>query len=202
MKSDILSYTFDFDQWPSQHTDDKKYLRQYNGSIFDLQFSYTKIFHEEGFKDVIGNIDDLNSKSGGGGIDSSRIYKIKYVLNLIPSFGQHMVTEDKDDHQIDYLNRGDIPLMYLLSTSEEFDIWNTNAMQNYIEFKWNKVGRNHHAFAAILHLCYLIYMCYYVNDVYINASYQERLAINKDAINTQATLFIVFAIYPTCYETL
>lgn len=36
LRSDILNYQFDFDKWPSQHTDDNKYLRPYNGSIFDL----------------------------------------------------------------------------------------------------------------------------------------------------------------------
>ena len=48
-------------------------------------------------------------------------------------------------------------------------------MQNYIEFKWNNVGKNHHSFAAVIHLIYLVYLCYYIDDVYINASYQGKL---------------------------
>ena len=87
IESNILKFDFDFDEWPSQHTDDNKYLRPYNGSIFDIQFAYDTIFHEKGLQDVIGNIDDL---SAGVGIDASRVYKIRYTLNLILSFGQHM----------------------------------------------------------------------------------------------------------------
>ena len=47
---------------------------------------------EESFKDVIGNIDDPDPSVKG--IDSNRIYKIVYVLNLIPSFGQHIHTKE------------------------------------------------------------------------------------------------------------
>lgn len=73
LESDILNYTFDFDQWPSQHTDKDKYLRPYNGSIFDLQFAFKGIFHEDKFKDVVGDLDDVNA---GKSIDLSKIYKI------------------------------------------------------------------------------------------------------------------------------
>ena len=57
--------------------------------------------------------------------------------------------------------------MEILSNSEEYDIFNTDALKNYIEFKWNRVGRNHHAFGAVVHLVYLIYLAYYVNEIYI-----------------------------------
>ena len=125
LNSDILNYTFDFDQWPSQHTDIDKYLRPYSGSIFDLQFAYKSIFHEEKFKDVIGDIDDLNA---GKSIDLSKIYKIKYVLSLIPSLGQHVDYRDVDGKQELFINKSDIPLMRIFSESDEFDIYNTVAL--------------------------------------------------------------------------
>jgi len=68
--------------------------------------------------------------------------------------------------------------MEILSNSEEYDIFNTDAIQNFIKFKWTKVGRNHHAFGAMIHLLYLLYLCFYVNDVYIRASYQNKLDLD------------------------
>jgi hypothetical protein len=68
--------------------------------------------------------------------------------------------------------------MEIISGSDEYDIFNSDAMQNYIEFKWIKVGKNHHSFGAMLHLVYLIYLCFYINDVYCNASYQGKKNID------------------------
>ena len=74
LSSDILNYEFDFDEWPTQHTDDNKYLRPYNGSIFDIQYAYGDIFYEPELQDIIGNIEgDVDLSKG---IDSSKVYKI------------------------------------------------------------------------------------------------------------------------------
>lgn len=91
--------------------------------------------------------------------------------------------------------------MEILAESDEFDMFTTDAMQNYIDFKWTKVGRNHHAFGAMLHLIYLIYLCYYVNDIYINASYQNKLEIETYAENTKSLVFIIAVLYPFVYES-
>jgi hypothetical protein len=93
---------------------------------------------------------------------------------LIPSFGRHVQVTMKNGKEHQNLVK-DVPLMEILADTEEFDIFNTDAMQNYIEFKWNRVGKNHHAFGALLHLGYLIYLCIYVNKIYIDASYQTAL---------------------------
>ena len=47
--SQVFCYTFDFDEWPSTHTDKNDYMRPYNDTIFDLRYNYTKVFHEEHF---------------------------------------------------------------------------------------------------------------------------------------------------------
>jgi hypothetical protein len=43
-ESQIFRYTFDYDQWISNHTNDKEYYRAYNGSLFDLRNEYNSIF--------------------------------------------------------------------------------------------------------------------------------------------------------------
>jgi hypothetical protein len=92
--------------------------------------------------------------------------------------------------------------MEILSETEEYDIFNTDAMQNYIEFKWNRVGRNHHAFGAMLHVIYLGYLCYYINDVYIKAGFQGRFDKDPFARNYESLLFILAVLYPLCYESM
>ena len=48
-ESNIFCYTFDFNEWPSIHTDMNQSTRGYNGSIFDLRNSYRVVFPEEQF---------------------------------------------------------------------------------------------------------------------------------------------------------
>lgn len=80
LDSKVFRMDFDFDEWPSTHTDDSKYIRPYNGSIFDLRQHYKTIFFEKEF-DAIDESDD---------IDSSKIYKIKYTLQLLTDFSMHV----------------------------------------------------------------------------------------------------------------
>lgn len=46
LDSDIFCFKFDYDEWPSTHTDKTKYLRPFNGSIFDVRDMYYKVFPE------------------------------------------------------------------------------------------------------------------------------------------------------------
>ena len=92
--------------------------------------------------------------------------------------------------------------MELLSKTEEYSIFNTDAMQYYIDFKWEKVGKNHHAFGAILHYVYLLYFCMYVNDVYIDANYQFIKEKDESALNSESLVFIVGVLYPLGYEVM
>ena len=40
----IFTMEFEFDEWPSSHTDLRKLVRPFNGSIFDIRNQYRKIF--------------------------------------------------------------------------------------------------------------------------------------------------------------
>ena len=37
LESEVFYFQFDFDEWPSTHTDDETYYRPYNGNIFDIR---------------------------------------------------------------------------------------------------------------------------------------------------------------------
>ena len=106
--------TFDFDEWPSTHTDDEKYIRAYNGSIFDLRSKYKEIFFEPEF-------DEINEDEG---IDSSTIFKIKYTLNLITDFTFH-IENDEDGSGNTHIVLPDTHLVETLEHTDELDIFNT-----------------------------------------------------------------------------
>jgi hypothetical protein len=50
LNSKVFNYVFDYDSWPSTHTDRGTYMRPYNGSIFDLRNEYQNIFFEDRFQ--------------------------------------------------------------------------------------------------------------------------------------------------------
>mgnify|MGYP000011379037 len=79
LQSEIFSYTFDYDEWPGTHDNEETYLRPYNESIFNIRKHYRTVFPEEEFEDFTN--EDGTMKEG---IDSSKIFKIKYTINLLP----------------------------------------------------------------------------------------------------------------------
>jgi len=80
---------FDYDGWISNHTNDDHYLRPYNGSIFSLRNSYRRVFPEE---DLFGEVDDDK--------ESSKIYKINFHVNILPSLGSHYTLHYKTGDEI------------------------------------------------------------------------------------------------------
>ena len=70
------------------------------------------------------------------------------------------MTEGKDG-EIVYHN-DDISLMQLCGETEELEIFETDAMQQVIQFKWDKYGRNHHLLGCVMHLFYTFILIVYV----------------------------------------
>ena len=46
LESEIFFFTFDFDDWPSMHTNHDEMLVPYNGTISELRFKYEEVFPE------------------------------------------------------------------------------------------------------------------------------------------------------------
>ena len=78
LDSHVFRYSFDFDNWISNHTNDEEYLRPYNGSIFEIRNAYEEVFHE---KDLFGHIPENTG--------SNKIFKISFHVNLLPSLCDH-----------------------------------------------------------------------------------------------------------------
>ena len=76
-ESKIFRYTFDYDQWISNHTNDGEYYRAYNGSLFELRNEYRNIFEGAEFAPI-----DENEAS-------HKIFKIKFHVNLLTTMCDH-----------------------------------------------------------------------------------------------------------------
>ena len=46
LDSNVYNMEFDFDEWPSTHTNNQSFLKPYNNSIFELRNKYSQIFPE------------------------------------------------------------------------------------------------------------------------------------------------------------
>ena len=101
------------------------------------------------------------------------MYKIQYSLSILPSFGEHKSREiQKGKVVMKWYNSG-ISLMSVFYYSKEVNIFGTRPVKDFIEVKWNNLGYKHHLFGSITHVIHIIYLCFYINSVYINAIWLE-----------------------------
>ena len=104
LDADIFSITFDFDEWPGNHTNDEELIRPYKESFYQLHHHYTTVFPEAEF-----SRDEVVE-------DSSKVFKIKFQINLLPQIGFH-ITKDG------IWKNEDINLMSMCADSEEIAIF-------------------------------------------------------------------------------
>lgn len=84
--------------------------------------------------------------------------------------------------------------MGLLNGTEELSIFDTQSVQQLIEFKWDSYGLNHHLIGCGLHFFYLIILMIYINIIYIN---------NKGTPEEKKAYVILLAVgilYPQYYN--
>jgi len=130
-------------------------LRPYHGSILKIRNSYKAVFPEPEFNAI-----DENEGSNDC-IDSSKIFKIKYSVNLIPSVGFYIGDNREYMHT-------ECQLFDKLSSSEELEMFATEPIMHYAKFKWDNVSGRHHSALAIYHFFYIFIMAFYTNFVYNN----------------------------------
>ena len=113
LQSKVFDWTFDFDNWPGNHNDDKECIRAFNGSFFDIRENYTKIFPDFNPLDY-----------DHGEIDKQKIFKIKYSINLLAQIDMHIVESEDSKQQIN----SDVSLMSLAGESDELCIFETDSL--------------------------------------------------------------------------
>lgn len=107
---------FDYDGWISNHTNDEEYCRPFNGSIFSLRDAYKSVFPEE---DLFGEIDDDK--------DTSKVYKINFHVNILPSLSNHYTIHHKTDKE-KYHDLGDYDLLNVCCGLEENTIFGSESI--------------------------------------------------------------------------
>ena len=78
----MFFFTFDYDEWPSTHTNKETVIRPYSHSIFSIRQHYLTTFPEVSFERPT---EETQAKT-----DTSRIFKINYTINLLPYVTRHL----------------------------------------------------------------------------------------------------------------
>lgn len=110
LDSNIFSVTFDYDEWPGSHPNDETAIRAYNGSYFDIRLMYSEVFPEDEFKA------DCKTE------DKTKIYKIKYTVNLLGQTGMFCQDSPDGDGELEIINE-DVNLMSLCEETEEIELF-------------------------------------------------------------------------------
>ena len=193
LASDVFSFKFDYDEWPSSHTNKEKALRPYNDSIFNIRKHYRTVFPEEEFRSL-EELKDAEEEGGAAAIDTSKVYKIKYSVNILPGIGEHIVDQDPSNGGEKTAYNTDVNFMGLLNESEELEIYDTTTIQELIEFKWERYARTHHVVGCFMHILYICTLVVYINIVYINNAGTE------DEKRIYTFLLAVGILYPALYD--
>jgi len=102
LDSQIFNHEFDYDDWPSTHNNQAEEIRPYNENLFQLREHYKTVFPENEFRSIDDQNKDKDVRKASGIMSlfgnsdkqtTSKVYKIKYSLNLLPSIGTYI---DKD----------------------------------------------------------------------------------------------------------
>lgn len=192
LNSEVFSRNFDFDEWPSSHTNEETAIRPYNGSMFAVRHAYKNVFHEEEYNTIEEQNEEAELKygKGVGVIENSKIFKIKYSINILPGVGERIV-ESADGKE--HINE-DVGLMGLLNGTEELEIFDTKSVQELIEFKWDSYALTHHLIGCFLHFFYLIILMIYINIIYI------KNTGTPDEKKAYVALLAVGVLYPQYYN--
>lgn len=172
---------FDYDGWISNHTNDEHYLRAYNGSIFALRGHYNNVFHEE---DLFGPVDDDK--------ESSKIYKINFHVNILPSLCSHYTLHYKTGEEIFHDRSEDREFLPMCSEQEDNTIYASSSIDELLDFKWDSHSGIYMKTGFFFHCVYLIAFNLYVNEIYIEG--------NIDNIKEWQLILILAMIYPFCYD--
>jgi hypothetical protein len=186
--SNIFYKKLEFEDWPSAHTELEKMFVPYSGSLFEMRYSYDEIFpalgdpmNEEDF------VKDPQAKQHDSQ-ESNKFYSITYKVNLLPSVIYDEVT-------------GEVAAGRLLESIQdqgenELEIFESQAIQDLIDYKWNKYAYFLHYLGAGMHLFYIISLTRYIYTTYLTGIY------GQSDENFSKILLGICIVYPFCYDSI
>ena len=153
--------------------------------------------------------------------DSSKVYKIKYSINMLPYIGMylHKATDPYTKEETREMANEDVNLLGLCSESDELEMFGSESLQDCIEFKWAQYGQNWHFMGFFLHLVYIIILIMYTDFVYIKKAENVEIAgtdgvdalpgtaeievehNDDESLRNFSIILLAGIIYPLVYET-
>jgi len=140
LNSQVFYVKFEFPSWPGVHTNTECITRPFNGTIFTLRHSYNEVFPE---------IPPLEEDH------ESKISKIEYTVNLLPTVKE---PENKD---------GLMKLVEDMNDEDTLGIFESEALINLIEYKWDTYAYFGHYVACWFHMMYIIFLSIYIYLTYL-----------------------------------
>ena len=147
MESKVFHYTFDFDEWPSSHTNESALSRPYHHSVLKLRSHYSTVFPEKELENIMNEDGSSQEK------DTSKIYKIKYSINLLPQFGFYIGPNRKMENEMVGLFNAlanfevrmdvaedkvpEIDEQKGVDAKDRYSIFATEPIIHYVDFKWS-----------------------------------------------------------------
>lgn len=137
LDSELFNYHFDFDDWDNKHADSTTIQAPFNGNPLQLRDEYRNVFK--------GKLDyDLKSTT-------TKPHQIRYRLSMLPYVGP------KDDELIESL----------IGSETEIEVFETQAVQDLIDYRWNLFAKRQHVFGFSLHMLYVLLVMLFVNSQYL-----------------------------------
>ena len=81
--------------------------------------------------------------------------------------------------------------MNLGGETDELEIFETESLQQVIQFKWDTYGRKHHLFGCMMHMFYTFILITYVKNAYLIENENQMI---------YAILIAVGILYPALYD--
>lgn len=133
---------------------------------------------------------------------STTLYSIQYKLNLLPMIGAHfhMVKDPWTGKKTEVYRNADVDFMNMCSDSDEIEMFQSEYLQDLIDFKWNAFASGFHKIGMFIHITYLVAIFIYVTDEYI---YRKDEALEFDNLRLVLSIVILCTVvYPLVYESL
>ena len=161
LNSKVFFFTFDYDEWPSTHTNKQRVIRPYSHSIFSIRQHYLTTFPEISF--------ERPSEEDQSKTDTSKIYKLNYTINLLPLVTSHLqMRANKDKDIVETWVNTDYDVLDLLTKTNEWSVFKTKAVKDLIKFKWDAYCFNFHLLGFLNHMVMLGLLVVYDIKVYLN----------------------------------
>lgn len=132
-----MLFPFDFDDWPSTHTNQEEMLVPYNGTLSELRFAYEKVFPELKESEIVsqdithGAVTDATELGEpikrGASSANAKLHKITYRCIQLPS-----VQDFEDMTLVGALAEAD---------KDYLDIFNTLPVKLMLKFKWTRFSK-------------------------------------------------------------